>query len=135
MWGDDLFYGEPYSNELVALNARDGTVRWKLALGAQMFPHYPSPAVAGDVLYLPRHDGGLYAVDLANRKLLWMLYLGDVKQVGPKLPDKILQAGEECAWEPAVGQPLYASPALAADGTIYLGSEQGWLYAIGEDRD
>ncbi len=134
VWGDDILYGEPYSNRLVAVNAMDGAARWSLELGAAMFPHYPSPAVAGDVLYLPRHDGGLYAVDLANRKLLWTLYLGDSAQVGPRLPEKIAAGAKECADEPAVGQPLYASPALGADGTIYVGSGQGCLYAIGGER-
>ena len=132
-WKGLLLYGKPYSNLLVAVSADSGKLQWAVPLGAKMFPHWPSPAIAGNVLYLPRQDGGLYAVDLPTRKRLWTLYLGDVTKLGPKLPPNIMPEGwEHCAWKPAVGQPLYASPALGRDGTIYVGSGQGWLYAIGQ---
>ncbi|MFP4354730.1 MAG: PQQ-binding-like beta-propeller repeat protein [Phycisphaerae bacterium] len=39
------------------------------------------------------------------------------------------------AWKPAVGDALYATPAIAADGTIVLGTGQGWLYAIEQEPD
>ena len=132
-WGNLLLYGEPYSNDLVALSRADGSCQWRLAMGKPMFPHWPSPAVASGVLYLPRHDGGLYAIDLQTRKLKWMLYLGKVTCVGDRLPEDIMPAESvNCAWNPAVGKPLYASPAIDSDGTIYIGSGQGFFYAIGE---
>lgn len=135
IWGDVLLYGEPYGNSLVALGRKDGRLRWWVELGAAMFPHWPSPAIASDTLYLPRHDGGLYAVDLRARKQAWMLYLGDHAKVAPKLPEGIMPEDEKhCAWQPAVGQPLFASPAIAADGTLYVGSGEGYLYAVGEAK-
>lgn len=131
VWKGLLLYGETYSNELAAYGADSGKKQWSVDLGKPMFPHWPSPAIAGNVLYLPRHDGAIYAVDLESRKMIWQMYLGDVAQVGPNLPAKIMPSGwEHCAWDPAVGKPLYASPGLDSDGTIFVGSGQGWLYAI-----
>jgi outer membrane protein assembly factor BamB len=134
VWNDTLIYCEQYSNHLVAVDIKSGAALWQMELGARVFPHWPSPVLAGDVAYLPRHDGALYAVDLKTRKNLWQIYIGDVKQLGLKLPEGVVPEGDAVADDPAVGAALYATPALAADGTIYVGSGQGWLYAIGEDR-
>ena len=135
VYKDLLVYGEPYSNDLVTISVKDGAVAWKVSMGARMFPHYPSPAVAGGVAYLPRHDGGLYAVDLQARKLKWSLYLGHVDKIGDRLPDGVLPEGwEHGAWDPGVGKAIYASPAIGADGTLFIGTGQGYIYAIGESK-
>jgi outer membrane protein assembly factor BamB len=133
VYGGLILYGEPYSNDLVALDLATGAYRWHLSMGAPMFPHWPSPAIAGDTLYLSRHDGGLYAVDLVRRKLKWMLYLGKAERTGPELPDDIMPKGwEHCAWDPAVGKALCASVAVDADGILFVGSGEGYLYCIAE---
>jgi outer membrane protein assembly factor BamB len=36
-------------------------------------------------------------------------------------------------WTYPTGGVVYSSPAIAADGTIYVGSEDGWLHAINPD--
>ena len=132
--GQWLLFGQAYSNCLLAVNRKTGRTEWSVALGQPMFPHWPSPVVAGDLVYLPRQDGALYAVDWKQRKQAWMFYLGDVAQTGPQLPKNLLPQGwDHAAWKPAVGDALYATPAIAADGTIVLGSGQGWLYAIEQE--
>ena len=55
-------------------------------------------------VYIGSFDGKVYALDGATGKQKWALSTG----------------------------PIYASsPAIAADGTIYVGSSNGYLYAIG----
>jgi outer membrane protein assembly factor BamB len=59
------------------------------------------------MVYVGSRDGRIYAVDCdGNRK-----------------------------WEVATGGPISASsPALGPDGTVYVGSDDGLLYAIGEAK-
>jgi outer membrane protein assembly factor BamB len=59
-----------------ALNAADGTERWRTKTGA---PLWSSPAVGGSVLYIGDHAGFLRAIDRATGKELWFFRsAGDV---------------------------------------------------------
>jgi outer membrane protein assembly factor BamB len=130
----DLFiYGEPYSDRVVAINTRNGEVAWSTETGDVMFPHWPSPALAGDTAIVPRHNGGLYALRAGSGELLWSLYLGEAAGSGRDFPSDIMPPEwPEAAWEPNVGKPIFASPAIASDGRIVIGTDQGYLFAIGE---
>lgn len=129
-----LIYAEPYGNELVWVERKNGDFAYALELGAKMFPHWPSPVIARKQLYIPRHDGGLYAVDLVNRERAWMIYLGDHDLAGRQtLPDGIIGPGLlDTVSNPGVGKPIYATPAIAKDGTLVIGTGEGWLYCIRE---
>jgi hypothetical protein len=66
-------------------------------------------------------------------ELLWSLYLGDAPRSGRDFPSDLMPPGwPEAAWEPNVGKPIFASPAIASDGRIVIGTDQGYLFAIGE---
>ncbi|MBM3695226.1 MAG: hypothetical protein FJW79_04755 [Actinobacteria bacterium] len=127
--GDLLLYGEPYSNRLVALGAADGRTRWSTEVGAYCYPHWPSPAVVSGRVILPRDDGGLYAVDLATRAEVWAIYLGQQSRNGA-FPDDF--DDEFCLRQPRVGAALIASPAVANNGVVLVGSLEGYLFAIGD---
>lgn len=129
-----LYWGEPYSNRIVALDVLGGDVATSTPAGVCTFPHWPSPAVAQDIVYLPRHDGGLYAVNATDGSLAWSFYLGDAKSVSQTFPPEHQAPGaDRCQWEPPFGRPIYASPAVASDGTVIVGTGDGWLHAIRED--
>jgi eukaryotic-like serine/threonine-protein kinase len=51
-----------------AVNAKSGAEIFSLKLTRPMFA---SPAIAGDLLYQPSHDGKLHAIDLKARKPAW----------------------------------------------------------------
>lgn len=130
---DLLIYGEPYSNRVVAVGVRDGRVRWSSAVGFPMFPHWPSPAVVGSMALIPRHDGGLYALEAATGHPLWSLYLGDAPQAGTDFPGNIMPPDwEDCAWQPNVGRSIFASPAIAKNGLVVVGTDQGFLFCVGD---
>jgi outer membrane protein assembly factor BamB len=74
----------------------------------------------------------LYAVRPDSGRLVWQLYLGDEQKVSANLPSAHRAQGERCEWEVPSGSPLYSPPAIADDGTILIGSGQGFLFAIGE---
>ena len=135
-WGESLVYAEPYGNELLWVDRTTGKVLRRVGLGARMFPQWGSPVIAAGRVYIGRHDGGLYAVDFATGELEWMLYLGDHEQAGRSgLPGNIHPPGwPGTSWEPGVGEPIYATPAVAKDGSLVIGTGDGWLYCIREAR-
>jgi outer membrane protein assembly factor BamB len=131
-----LVWGEPYSNRVVMADASTGEVLRSTPTGRCMFEHWPSPATAGGVIYLPRHDGGFYALDVASGALRWSLYLGDSRLPPAPFPSKLRETSwDRCAWEPPVGHPIYASPAIGDDGTVFVATGDGWLHAIGEANE
>lgn len=126
-----LYWGEAYSNRIVGLDAAEGDVTTSLSAGLCMFPHWPSPAVAQDLVYVPRHDGGVYAYDIEKGTLRWSLFLGEANNISQSFPPEHLERGNDrCEWDPPFGRAVYASPAIAADGTLVIATGDGWLHAI-----
>lgn len=125
--GGQLVYSEPYSGDVVGLAEASGRVSWRVTVGPCYFPQYASPAAAEGVVYVPRFDGALYAVEGASGRTLWSYYLGDSKQLGGRVAPT-----SGCEWTLPGGYPLYSPTAIASDGTILQGSEEGLLYALGE---
>lgn len=127
--GDLLVYGEPYSSSLVALDVASGETRWAADAGVFCFPHWPSPAVTGGIAILARHDGAVYGIDLATAETVWSIYLGAIDNAG-RFPDTY---GEEfCQWQPVEGASVLASPAVADDGIVVVGTLEGFIVAIGD---
>lgn len=131
LYKDMIVYGEPYSNRLVGITRHNGEAAFSVAAGFCAFPHYPSPAVLGNQAILPRHDGGLYAIDLEKKELSWSLYLGDREKAGEAFPNVMPSGWEHCAWAPDTGSSFFASPA-AGGGKVVVGTEEGYLYCIGD---
>ena len=127
--GDMLVYGEGYSNRLVALGVADGRTRWAAEVGPLCYPHWSSPAVVSGQVILPRFDGGLYAVDVTTQALAWSVYLGQ-KDLDGAFPADFDE--EFCEWQPRAGASLIASPAVADNGVVLVGSLEGYLYAVGD---
>ncbi|MFK7807723.1 MAG: PQQ-binding-like beta-propeller repeat protein [Saprospiraceae bacterium] len=130
LWENQILFGSAYSNDLVAMDAIDGSPIWTLSMGDSMFPHWPSPIIAGNTLYLGRHDGGFNAIDLVNRKVLWQLYLGDHKNIVLRDLDYGMKDNSS-DWDPASGSSIYSTPSLDEKGNIYVGTGEGWFYSIG----
>lgn len=131
VYKDWLVYGEAYSNELNWSDRQTGAFVGAKGVGVRTFPHWPSVVIAEDTAYLGRHNGGFYAIDLANKQTLrWTVYLGANELAGVDNTPAELRGG----WDPNVGRPIYATPAIAKDGTIVIGSGEGWLYCIREKR-
>jgi outer membrane protein assembly factor BamB len=130
-----LLYAEPYSGDLVAIDTSSGAVTERAQVGECMFPHWASPVIARDVVYVPRFDGALVAADVKTLQRRWALYLGDPEHTTRKVSMKS-HSRWGCEWQPKDKRSLYASPALGADGTLYVGNGHDTLYAIenGEQR-
>ncbi len=118
-----IYYGEPYSNELRVLNLKDGKTINSFGMGENTHPHWSSPVIANNMLYLGRFDGSFNAFDIKSNKVVWQLFLGDHKNTNkPKYKHTNW-------WQPENGS-IYSTPSIDVDGTIYVGNGEGWLFAI-----
>ena len=125
---DVLVYGEPYSGDIVGISAVDGQATFRKRVGPCTFPQWSSPAATPDVVYVPRFSGSVYAVEPATGRLRWELYLGDSNHLQDP-PDEATDLTGGCDWE-APGHALYSPAAIAPNGTLLVGSEEGLLYAV-----
>jgi outer membrane protein assembly factor BamB len=145
---------EPTMGRVVAIDASgEGDVtatheKWRAPLGVG----FPSPALAGGVLYLIDNSANLFALDAADGRQLWQYDLGTVGKASPVVADGKLYAAEvngrfhilevsRTGAKPLdhdeITMPgsdryaeLYGSPAIAY-GRVYFTTEEG-IYALGD---
>lgn len=129
--GDYLIYAEAYSNELIALDVETGETVWGIEAGAFCYPHWPSPAVVSGQVIVPRHDGGLYGISVADEKVVWSIFLGSLEN---SLAGTFPQGFDAtfCEWGPENTASILASPAVAPNGYIIVGTLEGYIVAIGD---
>lgn len=97
----------------------DGTIKWKypfLTSGPDWFDS--SPAIARDgTVYIGCWNNYLYAIDNGSGNELW------------RFNASVPASGGGSSFDGAI----VASPAIGPDGTIYVGSMNGFVFAIGTD--
>lgn len=123
--GDLLVFGDPTFPGIAAIGAEDGQAKWSIPAGKTCIDQWPSPAVAGEMLVLPQADGGVYAFNPEDRTLVWSVFLG----IRPGNGD--FPIGFD-AMSCSALDPIQASPAVAPDGSIVVGTVEGDLVRIGE---
>lgn len=117
---DGTIYVSSYDGWLYALDpdAADGEKeKWSYEIGAGR--NDSSPAIGADgMVYVGSADGIFYALDPNaaddDDRLKWSVELN-------------MEWDGLCWDEPC---PIYSSPAIGADGTIYVGSNDGYVYAL-----
>jgi outer membrane protein assembly factor BamB len=135
-----VYVGTSDSSRFMALDAKNGHLRWNFPAKAYMFS---SAALAGDLAYVGDHNGKLYAVDIKTGKLAWEFQV----EASKKDPMKILNADgslNQEAFAPVFGDfedmyidtyrfmsigAILSSPAVDK-GVVYFGSMDGNLYAL-----
>ncbi len=136
-----IYIGSGDDSALYALNP-DGTQKWKVSLGSTV---YASPALGADgTIFIGNYDGRCFAFR-ANGTELWRFDTGSPLSGSPIIDtrgnvlfgsyDKKLYALNPATgakrWEYATGDVIRGtSPAVADDGTIYLGSDDGLIHAL-----
>ena len=96
-------------SRVLAINAADGTHKWNTAAMPSFNPGFTSSPVVsfdGSKLYIGCYDGKLYGVNTTDGSVAW-------------------------AYAPtAPGEYFDSSPAIGADGTLYIGGVSGTFYAV-----
>jgi len=112
---DRLVYFGGGDGRIYAVDADNGTARWQFQTAG---PVMARPTIQGDHLYVASDDGWLYKLDARSGSEVWRFdtHGGSVKRVLPSLTVE--------------GYDYLASAALVADGTVYVGSADGKLYAV-----
>lgn len=136
LFQDTLLFSAAYSRSLVSVSAKDGHALWEVSVGDEMFPQWPQPVLSGTIAIIPRHDGTVYGVDANSQRLLWSVFLGKRQFAG--LHRSVIPIPENVrinkGWDPLVGSPLYASPAIDEAGRLFIGTDDGFLYCLGNSK-
>jgi eukaryotic-like serine/threonine-protein kinase len=120
--GGVVYFG---SNDhfVYAVNAADGVKRWAFKTESRVAS---SPAVSDGLVYVGSYDGHLYALDAATGRQRWKFsFEGEHRFIGRHLHGA-LPAAE------AMPDPfdLFLSSPTVANGMVYVGSGDGYVYAL-----
>ncbi len=119
IWGaptvqDGVVYIGSDDKNLYALDASSGEVKWKFATDDIV---RSTPALANGNIYFESDDGYLYAVNAQTGEQAWRTDIGNTTE--REVPDE----------KARVFDYLQSSPTIA-DGTLYIGSADGYVYAV-----
>lgn len=148
---DGTIYVGSLDNNVYAVNGATGAEVWRFAASG---PVYGPPAIGPDgTIYIGAttvtgatgSDNRLYALDSLSGAKRWEFVAGGGIQTAPalsadatrvyvgSLDNKVYAintADGTLAWSFPTRDAIFSSPAVAPDGTLYLGSNDGRLYAI-----
>jgi eukaryotic-like serine/threonine-protein kinase len=137
--GGSVYFTTSDSGLFHVVDARTGMEQFTLSF---KWPMFSSPAVAGNLVYIGSHEGKLLAIDVAAHKTAWIFQTEASRQLGPALttPDGAPNYGAAMAsmfFDDVVsgvdrmfGVGAMLSSPVVVDDTIYVGSADGYLYAI-----
>ena len=129
---DGTVYVGSVDHNLYAINP-DGSLKWSYAAGNQL---YSSPSIGPDgTLYIGCDDGNLYAFQDAPPPPPggpWPMFHQDPLHTGASPVNGPQTSNVKWTYTMG-GQTHYSSPAIAWDGTLYVGNDDGNVYAINPD--
>ena len=93
---------------------------------------FPSIVGTPTMGYLARHDGMLHAFrpEENGGEIAWSLALGDREALGNNVTYEPVAEDGGCSERPINGRTLFSTPAIGENGFVYVGTGDGWLYAI-----
>jgi outer membrane protein assembly factor BamB len=138
-----VFAATSDTGRFFALNGRTGAEIFSLAFNH--WPMFSSPAIAGDTAYIGSHTGKLLAIDLTKHALSWSFETDGAKAnlaayTSPDGTPNYEAAQSENFYDALVvgvdrlmSTGAVLSSPVVTDGTVYFGSMDGNLYAVGAD--
>jgi len=125
----------------VAVSAETGEEAWRYGISGQA-----SVAVSNGLVIAGSDDGGLHAIDLATGQPKWLFPTGSPVLSSPVIVGNTVFAASGLnlyaidltngagIWRFSTTDTIEASAAIA-NGQIYIGSRDGFLYAISGQND
>ena len=137
---DGTIYIGSSDKKLYALNP-DGSLKWSYTTGDSV---WSSPAIAADgTVYVGSNDGLLYAIN-PDGTLQWSSDVG-IYGSSPVIAGDgtiyvtarsylwVLDPDGSIKWSCSIGGQTASSPAIGANGIVYVGSSDNKLYAVAQD--
>ena len=123
VYGSQVVFASSLTTGVQAVDAASGLAVWATETPVHCDRQWASTIVVGDTILAPRTDGTLYAIDGQTHDVVWKLAVTANEGSG---------AGVDCTSDESTVEAiqLQATPAIAPDGTIIIGTLGGWLYAI-----
>jgi len=120
---DGTAYVGSTDTNLYAIDTTTGAQKWKFATGSWVTS---SPAVSGGIVYFLSYDSFFYAVAASSGQLKWKFQTGGEKRYAGKHLHHLEPAAETMPdpWD------FYLSSAVVADGLVFFGSSDGFVYAL-----
>jgi outer membrane protein assembly factor BamB len=142
----DLLYVGTMTNEVQAVDWKQGKIAWTFRPARRAQPFYGSAAVTDKLVIAGSRDKKVYALDRLTGKEVWStetggridaspVVVGDRIYIGAldgKLYILDLATGKVLA-KIDLGSPVTGSPA-AVDGRLLIGTQKGTLYCLGEKK-
>jgi outer membrane protein assembly factor BamB len=135
--GEYLYAGSSSGN-LYKLH-RSGAVAWELKLPGAV---YSTPAVAGNLVFVPVQDGNIYGIDGNLRVMVMTLNAGRMVGASPVVRGTLLYLatfsgevicydyrGGEMKWRLKTGKTIITTPVLDGDH-LYVNTADGYVYKI-----
>ena len=120
---DGTVYVGSADKKIYALNGKTGAKKWEFKTGGEV---WSSPAIGSDgTIYVGSHDKKVYALhpDGTNKT--------ESKGLLEVTPSPATRAAGPVLWEfETGGAPVRSSPAIGADGTVYVGSNRKKFFAL-----
>ena len=126
--GDRVFWTPTTAAELVAFDIMTGERVDAVTLPDCRSRAFGSIVGTPEMGYYARHDGLLYGFRTNPLSIAWQLSLGLHGATGGD--ESHLPVLGVCSSLPRNGTALFSAGSIAPDGTLYIGSGDGWLYAI-----
>ncbi len=135
-----VYFATSDSGLIHALDANSGVALF--SLDNKHWPMFSSPAIAGDTLYIGSHEGKLLAIDLKKQKMAWTFQTDGSKQNGATYTKSDGTPNYEAAFfdffyddmvsgvQKLMSVGAILSSPVIANGTIYIGSADGNIYAL-----
>jgi outer membrane protein assembly factor BamB len=121
---DETIFIGTFANEMVALNATDGAVKWRFQTAGWI---WSSVALNSDTIYFGDLKGSFYALEASSGKELWKIQPNGAITGAPLLAEDAIYFTSETGtlhavnkdgsplWNQAIGGKLYAPVIMAGD--------------------
>jgi outer membrane protein assembly factor BamB len=140
--GEDAFFVGTDQGFVLAVAAKDGTVRWRFDKIADKAMVFASPALADETLVIGARDGKVYGLNPGDGKLKWTFGTGGDVDASPVISDhRVYVASKDrrlyvlnlsdgkALWQFETGRSVSA-PVAIARGVLVLGDAGGTVYCL-----
>jgi outer membrane protein assembly factor BamB len=127
-----VFVPRVQHSDLVGFDLATGQARLRVWMPDCRARQFASIVGVPSIGYYARHDGHIYAFRPLTGEIAWTMSLQYHATASVIPTNRLSWTGDRayCSGDPWDGSPLFSTPAIGTDGTLYVGSGEGWLYAI-----